>query len=270
MSCLVSCTSGLFQYTISHVTESACVTPLGSDRLCLLVFYLVFGHEKGDKRHEAPGGRQDPSDMRHKARDRISARAKSATTATLQVALALAVGVSQPCRKVLLRGSPPESREMGPELGPRLQGPLKEGPVCGPRIRAALLGKKSPDNWRKSALQMEKKCSPRTTFGSPPKGVPSAVRKGHSTTRCASSWTPAARSVVDAKVTASPAAGSRRETKCRVVSKAQLYTASWGFDPSALLRQSRILLELPALPFRRSYDALGGSWGKTEFRTSRV
>ena len=161
----------------------------------------------------------------------------------------------------------------------------------------------------------------RTTFGSPPKGVPSAVRKGHSTTRCASSWTLAARSVVDAKVTASPAAGSRRETKCRVVSKAQLYTASWGFvrkghsttrcasswtlaarsvvdakvtaspaasakcrvvskaqlytaswgfDPSALLRQSRILLELPALPFRRSYDALGGSWGKTEFRTSRV
>ena len=126
MSCLVSCTSGLFQYTISHVTESACVTPLGSDRLCLLVFYLVFGHEKGDKRHEAPGGRQDPSDMRHKARDRISARAKSATTATLQVALFLAVGVSQPCRKVLLRGSPPESREMGPELGPRLQGPLKQ------------------------------------------------------------------------------------------------------------------------------------------------
>ena len=98
--------------------------------------------------------------MRHKARDRISARAKSATTATLQVALFLAVGVSQPCRKVLLRGSPPESREMGPELGPRLQGPLKEDPVCGPRIRAALLGKKSPDNWRKSALQMEKKCSP--------------------------------------------------------------------------------------------------------------
>ena len=160
MSCLVSCTAGLFQYTISHVTESACVTPLGSDRLRLLVFYLVFGHEKGDKRHEAPGGRQDPSDMRHKARDRISARAKSATTATLEVALFLAVGVSQPCRKVLLRGSPPESREMGPELGPRLQGPLKEGPVCGPRIRAALLGKKSPDNWRKSALQMEKKCSP--------------------------------------------------------------------------------------------------------------
>ena len=150
----------------------------------------------------------------------------------------------------------------------------------------------------------------RTTFGSPPKGVPSAVRKGHSTTRCASSWTLAARSVVDAKVTASPAAGSRRETKCRVVSKAQLYTAAGsrretkcrviskaqlyttagsrqetkcrviskaqlyttagGFDPSALLRQSRILLELPALPFRRSYDALGGSWGKTEFRTSRV
>ena len=152
MSCLVSCTSGLFQYTVSHVTESACVTPLGSDCLCLFLFYLVFGHEKGDKRHEAPGGRQDPSDMRHKARDRISARAKSATTATLQVALALAVGVSQPCRKVLLRGSPPESREMGPELGPRLQGPLKEGPVCGPRIRAALLGKKSPDKWRKGVL----------------------------------------------------------------------------------------------------------------------
>ena len=164
--------------------------------------------------------------MRRKARDRISARAKSATTATLQVALFLAVGGSQPGREVLLRGSPPESREMGPELGPRLQGPLKEGPVCGPRIRAALLGKKSPDNWRKSALQMEKKCSPRTTFGSPPKGVPSAVRKGHSTTRCASSWTLAARSVVDAKVTASPAAGSRRETKCRVVSKAQLYTTA--------------------------------------------
>ena len=128
--------------------------------MCRLVFYLVFGHEKGDKRHEAPGGRQDPSNMRHKARDRISARAKSATTATLQVALFLAVGVSQPCRKVLLRGSPPESREMGPELGPRLQGPLKEGPVCGPRIRTALLGKKSPDKWRKNALQMEKKCSP--------------------------------------------------------------------------------------------------------------
>ena len=262
MSCLVSCTSGLFQYTISHVTESACVTPLGSDRLCLLVFYLVFGHEKGDKRHEAPGGRQDPSDMRHKARDRISARAKSATTATLQVALFLAVGVSQPCRKVLLRGSPPESREMGPELGPRLQGPLKEGPVCGPRIRAALLGKSRPTIGEKVLYKWRKVLS-RTTFGSPPKGVPSAVRKGHSTTRCASSWTLAARSVVDAKVTASPAASA----KCRVVSKAQLYTASWGFDPSALLRQSRILLELPALPFRRSYDALGG---KTEFRTSRV
>ena len=124
------------------------------------VFYLVSGYEKGAKRYDARDRRQAPSDTRHKARDRISARAKSATTATLQVALFLAVGVSQPCRKVLLRGSPPESREMGPELGPRLQGPLKEGPVCGPRIRAALLGKKSPDNWRKSALQMEKKCSP--------------------------------------------------------------------------------------------------------------
>ena len=177
MSCLVSCTSGLFQYTISHVTESACVTPLGSDRLRLLVFYLVFGHEKGDKRHEAPGGRQDPSDMRHKARDRISARAKSATTATLQVALFLAVGVSQPCTKVLLRGSPPESREMGPELGPRLQGPLKEGPVCGPRIRAALLGKKSPDKWRKSALQMEKKCSPGPLW-KPAKGGPKCCPEG--------------------------------------------------------------------------------------------
>ena len=177
MSCLVSCTSGLFQYTISHVTESACVTPLGSDRLCLLVFYLVFGHEKGDKRHEAPGGRQDPSDMRHKARDRISARAKSATTATLQVALFLAVGVSQPCRKVLLRGSPPESREMGPELGPRLQGPLKEGPVCGPRIRAALLGKKSPDKWRKVLYKWRKSALP-DHFWKPAKGGPKCCPEG--------------------------------------------------------------------------------------------
>ena len=164
--------------------------------------------------------------MRHKARDRRSVRAKRATTATLQVALFFVVGVSQPCRKVLLGGSPPESREMGPELGPRLQGPIQEGPVCGPRIRAALLGKKSPDKWRKSRLTNGEKVPSRTTFGSPPKGVPSAVRKGHSTTRCASSWTLAARSVVDAKVTASQAAGSRRETKCRVVSKAQLYTTA--------------------------------------------
>ena len=173
MSCLVSCTSGLFQYTISHVTESACVTPLGSDRLCLLVFYLVFGHEKGDKRHEAPGGRQDPSDMRHKARDRISARAKSATTATLQVALFLAVGVSQPCRKVLLRGSPPESREMGPELGPRLQAPITEGLVSGPWPRAALPGEKVAGQMNKTSpsgpllepAKRSSKCCPEGPFG---------------------------------------------------------------------------------------------------------
>ena len=159
MSCLVSCTSGLFQYTISHVTESACVTPLGSDRLCLLVFYLVFGHEKGDQRYEAPGGRQDPSDMRHKARDRISARAKSATTATLQVALCLAVGVSQPCRKVLLRGSPPESREMGPELGPHFWG--KSRPTIGENVLY---------KWRKSALPDH--------FWKPAKGGPKCCPEG--------------------------------------------------------------------------------------------
>ena len=113
------------------------------------VFYLVSGYEKGAKRYEARDRRQAQSDTRHKARDRISARAKSATTATLQVALFLAVGVSQPCRKVLLRGSPPESREMGPELGPSLQGPMQEGPVSGPRIRAALLGKTRLTNGEK-------------------------------------------------------------------------------------------------------------------------
>ena len=53
------------------------------------------------------------------------------------------VGVSQPCSKVLLGGFPPESWEMGPELGPRLQAPITEGLVSGPWPRAALPGKKS-------------------------------------------------------------------------------------------------------------------------------
>ena len=128
MSCLVSCTSGLFQYTISHVTESACVTPLGSDRLCLLVFYLVFGHEKGDKRHEAPGGRQDPSDMRHKARDRISARAKSATTATLQVALFFSGGGEPAVQKSAVAGVPPGVPGNGLRIRASPTGSFKRGP----------------------------------------------------------------------------------------------------------------------------------------------
>ena len=116
-----------------------------------------------ERRQETRGTRRKTGSIRHKTqgtRQDICPRQKCHHCHVASRPLFLAVGVSQPCRKVLLRGSPPESREMGPELGPRLQGPLKEGPVYGPRIRAALLGKKSPDNWRKSALQMEKKCSP--------------------------------------------------------------------------------------------------------------
>ena len=133
VSCLVSCKSCLFQYTISHVTESARVTPLGSDRLCLLVFYLLFGHEKGDKRHEAPGGRQDPSDMRHKARDRISARAKSATTATLQVALLFCSGGGEPAvQKSAVAGVPPGV----PGNGPRIRASPTRAYIRGPSFRA--------------------------------------------------------------------------------------------------------------------------------------
>ncbi len=131
VSCLVSrmtCTCCLFQYTSFHVTESACVTPLGSDRLCLLVFYLVFGHEKGDKRHEAPGGRQDPSDMRHKARDRISARAKSATTATLQVALFFSGGGEPAVQKSAVAGVPPGVPGNGPRIRASPTGSFKRGP----------------------------------------------------------------------------------------------------------------------------------------------
>ena len=119
----------------------------------------------GSIRHETQGTRQDICPRQKCHHCHVASRPF------------LAVGVSQPCRKVLLRGSPPESREMGPELGPRLQGPLKEGPVCGPRIRAALLGKSRPTieekvlyKWRKSALPDH--------FWKPAKGGPKCCPEG--------------------------------------------------------------------------------------------
>ena len=136
--------------------------------------------------------------MRHKARDRTSLRARSATTATLQVAPFLGGGGEPAVQQSAVGGFPPESWEMGPELGPRLQAPITEGLVSGPWPRAALPGKKS-------RRTNEQNVPFRTPLGTRQKEFQVLSGRAIWTTRCGLSWPLAARSLDDATVTDSQA-----------------------------------------------------------------
>ena len=121
--------------------------------------------ETGSIRHETQGTRQDICPRQKCHHCHVASRPFFS-------------GGGEPAvQKSAVAGVPPGVPGNGPSIGPRLQGPLKEGPVCGPRIRAALLGKKSPDNWRKMLYKWRKRALP-DHFWKPAKGGPKCCPEG--------------------------------------------------------------------------------------------